>query len=278
MALSGSFDWTLTRDDIIKQSLEDIQVIKPEDTPNSDQLTAGSRRLNGIVKRLQNKNIYLWSREWVTQTFTASSVVTNGSTIYRCIKGHTSSATDEPGTGANWTTYWVEDSSATSGGAWVTSTAYASIGDFTVAADTIGIDDMFIRDVDSDTPVDLISSEEYAKISTKGTEGKPTKAVFDRQLTPVVYLYKQPDDTDYVLHYLRVRKLQDFDAGSNNFDGPESWLPLLVKMLAFDFCGTYNIPIAERQMIKSEVNELLFDARKSDHETTDGDFLKGAFD
>jgi hypothetical protein len=277
MTTSGSYDWTLDRDGIIAQAYENIQVIKPEATPKAELLTAGSRRLNGIVKRLQQKDIFLWTQEWVTQTFTASAVVTSNSTTYRCIKGHTSSATDEPGVGANWSTYWVEDASKTSGGDWVTATGYTSIADFTVAGDTIGIEKMFIRDGGNDYPVDIISQTDFAEVLTKSNEGKPTEAVFDRQLSPKVYLYKQPDSTDYVLHYQRVRKLEDFDAGANNFDGPESWIPLLIKMLEYDLCGTHGIPIEERRAIKSEVKELLADAKKDDNETTDGDFLKGAF-
>jgi hypothetical protein len=207
MATSGSYDWALSVAEMVAQAYEDIQVIKPEATPKTDLLNAGYRRLNGIVKRLQQKDIFLWTQEWVTQTFTASDVVTSNSTTYRCIKGHTSSATDEPGVGANWSTYWVEDTSATSGGDWVTATGYTTIGEFTVAADTLGIEKMFIRDGGNDYDVDIISQAEYADILTKSNEGKPTQAVFDRQLSPKVYLYKQPDSTEYVLHYQRETAL-----------------------------------------------------------------------
>lgn len=33
-------------------------------------------------------------------------IVSNGGSYYRCILAHTSAATDEPGVGVNWTTYW----------------------------------------------------------------------------------------------------------------------------------------------------------------------------
>jgi hypothetical protein len=36
------------------------------------------------------------------------SVAKNGGLIYRCITTHTASATDEPGVGANWESYWVQ--------------------------------------------------------------------------------------------------------------------------------------------------------------------------
>jgi hypothetical protein len=48
--------------------------------------------------------------EWATSTVYADGdLVTNdtGYEKYECISAHTSSATDEPGVGASWTTYWV---------------------------------------------------------------------------------------------------------------------------------------------------------------------------
>jgi len=48
---------------------------------------------------------------WALSTaYSAGDYVSNDDTIYRCITAHTSSADDEPGTGANWTTYWSEAS------------------------------------------------------------------------------------------------------------------------------------------------------------------------
>jgi hypothetical protein len=274
-----SYDWTLTRDQIITEAYEDIGVIEEGETPSPEQMASGARRLEGIIKRLQTKNIYLWTQEWVTQVLTTSSVVTNGGTTYRCIKGHTASATDEPGVGADWTTYWIEDSMATGAVVWVLTTAYTTIGEFNVAADTIGISDMFYRDIDDDTPIDLIRMDEYLKISNKSDLGTPKRAVFHKLLgaAGLVYLYDHPDSTDYVIHYNRVRKLQDFDIGTANFDGPEAWIPLLVKELAYSLCGPYTIPISERRTIKEDLKELHRDVRRDNTEDTDGDFIEGAF-
>jgi len=49
---------------------------------------------------------------WITATgYTVDDFAKDGSNnIYRCIADHTSSASDEPGTGASWETYWVLDS------------------------------------------------------------------------------------------------------------------------------------------------------------------------
>lgn len=48
---------------------------------------------------------------WVTATFyddlPTADLVTSGGTTYICIDAHTSSASDEPGVGANWPLYWT---------------------------------------------------------------------------------------------------------------------------------------------------------------------------
>lgn len=46
---------------------------------------------------------------WITATaYVANDLTTNDGGSYICTTGHTSSATDEPGTGASWETYWVQ--------------------------------------------------------------------------------------------------------------------------------------------------------------------------
>ncbi|MCK5607965.1 hypothetical protein KAR91_39155 [Candidatus Pacearchaeota archaeon] len=277
MPTSGSFDWTLTRDEIIRQAMEDIGAIDVGNSPSTEEIAVGSRRLNGIVKRLQHNHVALWTLEQAQQTLTPSSGVTNGGTTYRCILSHTSAADNEPGVGGNWTTFWFEDGNANSPTAWLTATAYSSVGDFTVDADTIGIDFAFLRENNADYPIEIITREDYSNILTKYDEGKAYKLVFDRQVIPRCYLYYQPDNFDHVIHYTRVRKLEDFDSGQNNFDGPVSWLPLLIKMLAHDLCGIYSIPWQERNILKSEVKELLKQAKQFDSESSDGDFIEGAF-
>lgn len=47
---------------------------------------------------------------WVTSTaYALGAFVYVGTTVYRCILGHTSGSTSQPGVGASWTTYWVAD-------------------------------------------------------------------------------------------------------------------------------------------------------------------------
>ena len=44
---------------------------------------------------------------WVVSTaYSVNDMVKDGTAAYKCISGHTSTADDEPGVGANWETYW----------------------------------------------------------------------------------------------------------------------------------------------------------------------------
>ena len=61
-------------------------------------------------------------------SFGGNTFVKNNDHSYRLKIGHTSSATDEPGTGVNWSVFWTEVTFDTNHAAWVTATAYASTG------------------------------------------------------------------------------------------------------------------------------------------------------
>lgn len=53
MATSGSTDWTLTRDEIITEALEDLGVLDVGDAPETNDVTSASRALNIVLKSLQ---------------------------------------------------------------------------------------------------------------------------------------------------------------------------------------------------------------------------------
>lgn len=56
----------------------------------------------------------------------ADQYVKNGGTVYFCIADHTSSASDEPGVGANWANYWeaITDGNTTTAPDWVSGKSY----------------------------------------------------------------------------------------------------------------------------------------------------------
>jgi hypothetical protein len=232
MATSGSSDWSQTRDDIIQQVLEITNMIGVGATPSASLVSMVSTHLNQYVKHLQaTHQVKLWKLEWATKTFSAASEVTaTDSTIWTCIRNHTSSSDNEPVTGANHTTYWKL--SGSTGGSWADSTAYTSTGDFTDSTDLIGIETAFLRKEGTDRPITIIGHREYMAIADKHTSGSPTDIYYDNRVSPTVYVYPQLDDTSDVIHYQRILRIEDFDAAGNDPDFPVHWLLPIVWNVA----------------------------------------------
>lgn len=266
MATSGSTDFTQTRDSIIQQMLETNKAISIGDTPPAALVTMASTVLNQFVKFLETAHdVRLWTLDWAQKTFSAASEVTGtDGLVYTCIRSHTSAASNRPVTGANWSTYWKQTGST--GGGWVTSTAYISTGDFTLGADTIAIEKAFLRKDGIDTPITVIGHQEYFDIADKGTEGNPTRLWFDNKLVPTVYLNPQLDDITDVVHYLRIRRFEDFDAAADNADFPVQWVEPLVMGGAWRISPRFNLSLQERNQLKQQADEALMLAIGGDNE------------
>lgn len=280
MATSGSYDFDRTCTQIIARSLRILGALGQGDTPEAEQLNEGREALNAIVKNIQKfENYALWAREWTVKSLSASSEVTGtDSNIYTCTRGHTSASANMPITGANWEAYWRLDGDT--GGTWVTATAYSAIGDFAPEADTLWIENAFVRRDTFDHPIEIIAYADYfEKYTAKYTTGLPCVMTFNSSLDdPRVYTYPQSDDTSDLINYLRYRKLEDFDALTNNPDSPSSWLEVLAFALAGRLAYEYGIGTSERRDIQAEASRLLAIAKRGDREITSGsNFISPAY-
>lgn len=61
MATSGSTNFSINRDDIIKRALRLIGVLPQGESPSTDQVTEASLALNGLVKAWQADGMPLWA-------------------------------------------------------------------------------------------------------------------------------------------------------------------------------------------------------------------------
>jgi hypothetical protein len=61
MAVSGSSDFTRTRDQIIRRAFRVISVVKSGDTPGAQIVTDAAEALNAMVKRWQKKGLHVWT-------------------------------------------------------------------------------------------------------------------------------------------------------------------------------------------------------------------------
>jgi len=272
---SGSYDFELTRNKLITESLRKLGAVATGQNPTAAQLSEGAEALNVLVKALQDDNVMLWTREWKTKTFTASSEVTGtDGNIYTCTRSHTATADNRPVTGAEYLSYWKQG--GTTGGVWAVDTEYSSIGDWQEDADTVLIEAANIRSTTShDYPVSIITFDEYFKIDNKfDASSYPDKLAFHRKLIPHVYLYPQPNNTDFVLEYMRVRLLEDFDTSTNNPDFPVRWYKYLVFALAADLAYEYGV---DPRLYEMKATKLKKQAKDGDRPITNNHFKKGAF-
>ena len=282
MATSGSFDWILTRDQIIKDALQMINVVEEGGTPDAAQISESALALNSIVKNLQTMGLGLWAREWTTAALAISTLLTHNAVNYTCVRSHTSSAAgaagDEPGVGNDWETFWRIDGSG--GAAWVTATGYNAIGDFVPAADTIYIEQAHIRRDDYDhSPMTILRYADYmGGVGPKYSIGLPTTLAFNNSIAdPRAFTYPQSDDADDIINYLRYRKLEDFDATADNPDAPVSWMEVLIFGLARRLSPKYGLPLEERYYLGREANRVLGMAKKGDQETVSDEWLDSAY-
>lgn len=76
MATSGSFDYTIDRDDVITEALQLVGRLADGESPTADQLTSCGRTLNMLVKAWQSDGLQLFRRK------TYSFSVVSGTTSY----------------------------------------------------------------------------------------------------------------------------------------------------------------------------------------------------
>lgn len=107
----------------------------------------------------------------------------------------------------------------------------ASLGYYTLVAATLGLLTCFIRRDGVDTPVTRITREQYAQIPNKFQEGLPTQ-IFHNRKTGVAYLWSEPENSTDVLHYWRLRELQDVSTSAESPDVPKRAYEALASGLA----------------------------------------------
>ena len=128
----------------------------------------------------------------------------------------------------------------------------AGDGSYNLPADTIDLIEHVIRTGSganqSDVSIARISASNYATISAKNSEGRPSQIWIDRRVAqPVANLWPVPDTDDYTLVYWRLRRMEDAGtAGTTTQDIPFRLLPALVAGLAYYL--SFKLPDAMDRM------------------------------
>ena len=288
MATSGSIDFSVSRDDIITEALEQMGVLAEGQSPSADQLTSMARTLNMLVKTwqadglnlfaVQKLYVYLeaskseyslsstttdhFSAEYNRTTLSVAGVATDSTvtvtTVTGIADGDYIGIKLDDGT-MDWTTVngapagsVVILTAALTGAAASGNTVYH----YTSKANRpMRIANVVMSDAvsEQDTPIGTMSRQEYIELPNKGADGSVNQVYYDPQVgTGVLYVWPQADDADKYLTIWVQRTLEDFDAASDNADFPQEWyLPLALNLAAIS-CTKYGVHRFER----SQINQL----------------------
>jgi hypothetical protein len=238
MAVSGSRDFILTRDNIINATLRKLRVIVQGGTPTTNQYTYASEGLNVVQHDWENDGIFLWTNTdlhlalvadtpYITVS-SAADVVDISNVVYRedgtdtiltkISKSEYQSLTQKAESGTP-THYWVEYLLAST-----------KMYLFPVYSHTTGVV------TGSDASVYLCTNDHTSDSDYEPTTGTGY-ADYWEVTTQLSTGGAWADATDYYSGHIRCVKtqtLQDFDASTNNPDFPtRAYNALILSLTAY---------------------------------------------
>lgn len=227
MTTSGSYDWEMTRDQIITDALGKVGAIDELDTPSTAQLTKGARALNAVVKNLAGPTgMPLWAVRQVTFPMTSANTYTIGLTGQNIVQPKPLKIIQA----------WITDN--TSG--------------FNRPLNLEAVYNFFQlgTPISTGQPVQI----SYLPDNLFGT--------FYLYTTPDAYSIQNCTIT---VRYQRV--FQDFDSSVDTADFPQEWYLALVYALAVVLAPDYGMPPNDRNILKAESKEYIENAQMAEPES-----------
>jgi hypothetical protein len=216
-----SSTYTVTRDQIITLALRKLGVLELGEIPDSDTINNATMSLNLLIKQLSTEGLKLWkiSELIVPLTANQTSYILGGSTsalMYDSL-APTVAITDKP----------------------------------------LKVIQGFYRSIQVtpyiDTPVLLVSKQEYNVLGSKFSTGTANTVFYDlKSLNGILYVFLTPDinaSTNIELHLIAQMPLNDISGATEIPDFPNEWMNCLVWNLADQLSLEYGVPMNARQEI-----------------------------
>lgn len=278
MATSGSYNWTLTRDEILKLSYQRVGILQGNSTLRSEQVTLGTTLLNAMLKTWHAGGIQMWKRKEAT-LFTAyqDAVYSLGSsgdhatTSYvktqvatAAVSGASSLVVDSTSgmTAGDYLGIELDDGTRQ----WMTIstvTNSTTLALSTTLTDDVAVDNYVVTYTNKiqrplsvincrsaslattfEQPMTMLSYDSYREIPDK-TQGESSYIggfYYDKQRTNgELSLYPRPQNVDLIINFTYHEPLQDMDSANDNFDFPEEWLLPIATNLAFRLARWFNL-------------------------------------
>ena len=295
MAISGSYNYSLARDDILTEALQIVGVVGENSSPTASQLTDYSRTLNILVKSVMAEpGVFLW-KNTPTVIFPvkdqAQYVLKASSGARACLLtdyvktelngSHAANATsltvdsttgmtaadvigiEETDSTITWTTISsVDSSTALTIGSGLDSICADNNNVYTYTTAVIykptGITNAYLRsDDDNDSELRIYSREEYMSLTQKTSSGDPLCVYVEPKLNSLeINVWPVPSDVDSVLVCALQYPIADFDAATDDMDFPIEWGKYLVYQLAADAGEKAMIPERKQNRLDAKAEFL----------------------
>ena len=277
MSRSGSYNFALDRDTIIKRAMQLVNVININQTARGADQAYAVDIFNSMIKLWQAEGIQLWNRKQATLfpayqdyqysisntgdrcansyvSTTLSAAEAASQTVLSVTSSTGMTAADAIGIELDdktrqWTTI-VSVDSATQITITTALTGAAASGNTLIAytnkiADRpLRILDARVVDLDSNNnsvTMENIGYDEYFNIPVKTSDGRPLNYYYDKLLdSGVLYLYPRPNNVNDLVEFTYHEAIEDVDSSTDSLDFPTEWTLPLIYGLAVELCVAFG--------------------------------------
>ncbi len=241
MATSGSYNWILTRDNIIYAALENVGAYAFGQVPMAEYVSSASRTLNIMQQAWQNRGLFLWAQADDVQVLTAatasytldSDIVAIEQVMFR---------EDEQDTLLS--PYTREEYKALADKAVAGSPTHYYY-DYRLAAPVLYLWPVYAYTTSVKTGTDaaawLCNNNHTSAAASKPVTGASYADYWETTSeTPSVWVTA----TAYysgIVKFTKIRRLQDFDAAADNPDAPVRAYQALISGLTFRIAPKFGI-------------------------------------
>lgn len=119
-----------------------------------------------------------------------------------------------------------------------------------------------------ETPMTVLSRQEYMDLPQKRTQGTPTQFFYTPQReTGELYIWPVPSITQWAVRFTYYRSLQDFLIPTNTADFPQEWVLPLIWNLSKELMTGYGVPDATAQRITAMADQYALTVISYDRES-----------
>jgi len=306
MALSGSNNYIINRDELITLAYEDLKAIRTGGTPSTDEIAYASNKLNILIKAWMAQGLQLWvtkeailipakGQEFYTLGPAGDHASLNmGKTEIR-VAAATSATTMEVDSTTGMTA--LDNAGVVTDDGTIHWTTIASITDSDTFELTVGLDSAAavdkhvyyytnriarpnelisvwrrVFDDKNDVEVFRISRDEYYTLSNKDIEGIPVNCFYDPQLDNAKLYNWTTAGSEFAsnsVFVLNIKKpFDDVDSANDDLEFPQEWYEAILLGLEYRISNHVGIRPQDRVLLKVDAQAALDEALGFDLEQT----------